>query len=445
MKRLAATVVTLVIFLLGMVFSTQAIAEDGTINYSGDFWSRSTLTGDWGGTRNDLAKKGVIFDINLTQVGMGVISGGKDTGWEYGSRGNLTLNIDTQKLGLWPGGFFMMEVEGNFGNDVNFNTGALMPVNSSQFYPAPGSDQLNIPAVTFTQFFSEYAGAFFGKLDVTSGDANEFAHGKGDTQFFNLALNFIPVPLLAAPYSTLGGGVMILPTKDPNAAVISIMAISSDGKANRSGFNELFKGNMTYAFEGRVRTDFFGLTGHQLVGAMYSTKEFASLDQSLRFIIENGTIEKKDNSWCLYYNFDQYIYEPKKGSGRGVGIFGRFGLSDGNPNPMHHFYSFGIGGKGIVPSRPLDQFGLGWYFIDINNPKFTGPLETRELLRDEQGFEAYYNFAVTPWLKLTPDIQVIRPAQKQAVSIINMAGVSIISRNNIDSATVLGLRLQLIF
>jgi hypothetical protein len=49
-----------------------------------------------------LGSKGVTFDMNLAQIGMGIIGGGKDTGREYGGRGNLTLNnIDTQKLGLW--------------------------------------------------------------------------------------------------------------------------------------------------------------------------------------------------------------------------------------------------------------------------------------------------------------------------------------------------------
>ena len=349
MKR--PVVVAVIIFLLGITLSTKAVADEAypAKTYSGDFWTRTTLTGDWGGARNELAAKGITLDINLTQVGMGVISGGKETGWEYGSRGNLTLNVDSQKLGLWPGGFFMMEVEGNFGNDVNFSTGALMPVNSNQFFPMPGKDELNIPAVTFTQFFSEYAGMFVGKIDTTSGDANEFAHGKGDTQFFNLAFNFNPLAALAVPYSTLGAGIIVLPTKDPASAIVSLMAVSSDGKANSSGFDTLFKGNTAYAIEGRVRTDFFGLTGHQLVGSMYSTKNFASLDQSLRFIIENRNIEKKDNSWCFYYNFDQYFYEPKKGSGQGVGIFGRFGVSDGNPNPLHYFYSIGIGGKSTKP------------------------------------------------------------------------------------------------
>jgi porin len=65
-------------------------------------------------------------------------------------------------------------------------------------------------------------------------------------------------------------------------------------------------------------------------------------------------------------------------------------------------------------------------------------------LRDEWGIEAYYNIALTPWLKLTPDIQIIRPAQKELVSIETGPPPSV-SREGIKNATVLGLRLQLIF
>jgi hypothetical protein len=31
------------------------------------------------------------------------MSGGKNSEWEYGGRGDLTFHLDTQKLGLWPG------------------------------------------------------------------------------------------------------------------------------------------------------------------------------------------------------------------------------------------------------------------------------------------------------------------------------------------------------
>jgi porin len=451
MKRMTKVlgVIMLAIVLLGLgveltLAETSSAAPSPAAPYSGDLWNRSTLTGDWFGVRNDLAAKGITFDMSLTQVYQGIVSGGKDEAWKYGGRGDLTINVDTQKLGLWPGGFFRVEVEGNFTNSVNGLTGALNPVNTNQIFPTLTGDNLNVPDVSFMQFFSPSAGVVLGKLALitpTSGDMNEFAHGKGDTQFMNGAFNYNPVTVLVVPYSTLGAGLLILPTKDPHDAIISFSVLQANGKASTSGFDDLHSNQLSFVGEARVRTNFFGLTGHQLIGGGYSNKTYTSLDQSLRFFIETRTIEKQDGSWMVCYNFDQYLYEAKKGSGQGIGIFGRFGASDGNPNPMHFFFSFGVGGKGIIPGRPLDRFGIGYYYMIVRQPKFTGPAATKELLRDEYGFEAFYNFAITPWLQLTPDIQVIRPAQKDFVDTKGLVPV----RKNIDTATVFGLRLQMLF
>jgi porin len=107
----------------------------------------------------------------------------------------------------------------------------------------------------------------------------------------------------------------------------------------------------------------------------------------------------------------------------------------------------GVGGKGLFDSRPLDQFGLGYYFINIDNPKLQLPFQTREFLRDEHGFEGYYNLAITPWLQLTPDIQVVKGAQKDQFTIGRgpLGILPRIDKQSIGTATVLGLRLKIVF
>jgi porin len=289
-----------------LLYSTLSFSADDKRPYSGDLSSRSTLTGDWGGFRNELAKKGVTFDLSLTQIEQGVVDGGKEEEWEYGGRGEFNLNINTQKLGLWPGGFIKVEAEGNWEDAANGYTGALMPVNTNQIFPLPGKDELCVPEVSFTQFLSGHFGLTIGKFDTTSGDMNDFAHGKGDDQFFNTAFNLNPVVLVALPYSTVGAGGIILPVKEnPDAAIISILALSADGQPNTSGFDDLANGNNVYAGGARLRTDFLDHTGHQSIGAGYSTKTFTSIDQSTRFLIENREIEKENDSWAVFYNFDQ--------------------------------------------------------------------------------------------------------------------------------------------
>ena len=411
--------------------------------YSGAFFSRTTLTGDWAGVRNDLSRKGVTVDLNLTQVEQGVVNGGLNSSWKYGGRGDLTVTIDTGKLGLWSGGFLTAELEGNFGHGINGSNGGLAPVNNNQMFPMAGMDQLNLPALNFTQFpsfLSDYFGVAVGKFDTTSGDNNEFAHGKGDTQFVNLAFNLNPALLLAVPYSTLGAGIIILPTKDPNAAIVNLTVVSTEGKADTSGFNDLDGNKLSFTGEARVRTDFFGLTGHHLVGLLYSNKTYNSLDQ--RLVLVTHHIKEKQGSYAVYYNFDQFLYEPDKGSGRGLGVFGRFAATDGNPNPVHYMWSLGVGGKGAIPGRPNDRFGIGYYYLKIESPHFLFPVKGIPRLQNEYGVEAFYNIALTPWLLLTPDIQIIRPTQRGIVE-------DPLSLNRIEkpvnTATILGIRLQVIF
>jgi porin len=441
MVRRSAIVVGVTV-LLGMALRTHAGAAEPASSdpYSGDFFTRSTLTGDWGGARNDLAAKGITFDTNLTQIEQGVVGGGKNSSWEYGGRGNLTFHLDTQKLGLWPGGFLTVELEGNWSDSVNFKTGALAPVNSNQLFPLPLRNNVALPAWNFAQFLSHYAGVLFGKIQtVTDGDMNEFAHGKGDTQFFNTAFNINPA-LLVVPYSTLGAGGIVLPTADPTQAIVTAMVLSATGKPSTAGFDEL--DGPILSGGGRVRTGFFGLTGHQVLGALYSDKTYTSIDNRLGFVIENRRLAPKTGTWTMYYNFDQYLYQPDREKDQGFGLFGRFGASAGDPVPVQYFYSIGIGAKGPIESRPFDQCGIGYFYSSINNPTLQLPFTTKKFLRDEWGFEAYYNVALTPWLFATPDIQVIGPSQKRQIG----TGLGALRNGEpVDTATVLGFRARIVF
>jgi porin len=165
--------------------ATAAAPPSLSIDYSGDLWNRPALTGDWGGTRNDWAKKGLTIGIDYTQVGQGVISGGRDTGWKYGGIGGISVDLDTQKMGLWPGGFIHMRAEGNYGQYIGGKAGVVLPPSGTALFPEAGDDSFVVPSLTIMQFVSPNLGFIFGKLDTSSGDDNVFAHGKGTEGFMN--------------------------------------------------------------------------------------------------------------------------------------------------------------------------------------------------------------------------------------------------------------------
>ena len=125
-----------------------AIAQtDAPASYTGDLWSRPRLTGDWWESRDWLAKRGVTLDLDLLQVLQGVGTGGRDTGVAYDGLVNYELNLDTGKLGLWPGGFLKVHVDFNwhpllkaftgYGNTEDQDSGAMLPVNMLALLPSP--------------------------------------------------------------------------------------------------------------------------------------------------------------------------------------------------------------------------------------------------------------------------------------------------------------------
>jgi porin len=149
---------------------------------------------------------------------------------------------------------------------------------------------------------------------------------------------------------------------------------------------------------------FFEKPGRQLFGFIWSDKEYLSTAQDPRILAPAlGIVPSvEDDAWAFYYNFDQYLITDPNDSNQGWGLFGRFGVSDGEANFIHRFYSAGVGGTGIIPGRDYDRFGVGYYYLQLTDNRLG-------LLTDdsEQGTEVFYNIAVTPWFELTVDLQVV--------------------------------------
>jgi porin len=182
-------------------------------NYSGDLWSRPALTGDWGGLRNTIAKKGINLDVDLVQSLQGLNSGGSlrnqdSVLYRYGGYVDYRLNVDTGKLGLWPGGFLSLKAETQF---VSFlesgQTSALLAPNAAALYPLPFDETSALSSVVYTQFLAKFFGIYLGKLDIFGGDANAFAH-EFKTQFMNAGFGPNTTVVTKAECCALGSGLM---------------------------------------------------------------------------------------------------------------------------------------------------------------------------------------------------------------------------------------------
>ncbi len=429
---LAALVVAVVVARPALAAEAAAPQEPASIwpmpDYTGDLRSRRYLTGDWAGWRTTLAEHGVTLGVDVLQTYQGIVAGGRDENDAYGGSADYELHLETERLGLWPGGFLRVFAESHFAKSVNADAGVVLAPSLDGLLPLP-EDITTLTSVSYVQFLAEWVAVLGGKLETLDGDGNAFASGRGKTQFLNIAFVANPVALSTVPLSALGGGFLfVLPQ---GLGTYSVSVLDALGRPDVAGFDDAFDEGAVVAQELKLGYQPLGLPGHAVLGGSWSSRNFTMLEQDPRLLLDTlfGTdffdVKEAGSAWCIYYNFDQYLWVEKADTLQGVGIFFRFGQSDERTNPIERFYSVGVGGVGVIPGRDRDTFGLGWYVLDLSDEL---PRVIDRRTHGGQGFEAFYNLEVLPWLHVTPDLQVIEP-----------------SATRIDTAVILGLRAQIVF
>ena len=390
------------------------------------------MTGDWLGYRSCLQERGITFRGNVTQFGF-AIDGGVDVPVpppfgpgdvaRYTGRGEYDFIFDLEKFGGLPQGKLLVGVQhwwGDYGN-VSLNTGAFPPAIFAAALPPVANDE-GVPMITdflITQPLSEKLVLFAGKKNVIgAADQDIFAGGDGTDQFMNQALIVNPAFLLALPYSSFTVGAAM----PQDWGMVSMFVYDpQDRTKDFFRLEDLFSEGIIVGGEVKVNTTFFELPGEHHIGGIWKHTDLADLSAiapppEYPYPPAPPSVPSKPDSYTIYYGFDQYLGVfpgERPGLGpvkrpRGWGVFGRASISDANPTPYRYFLSAGIGGDSPFRCHAGDTFGVGWFYKGTSNE--FGPFPRAVFgPRDGTGVELYYNFQITPWLNVTPDLQYLRP------------------------------------
>ena len=401
--------------------------------FGGDITTRTQITGDWNGVRQQAVDRGVFFDVYSTTIFQGSFA--SDGSSEFGASEHLDayLNLDSGRLGWWPGGILQFTFQGKFGNDINAESGVLSPVNTAANWPIP--DEENVALVTeyyLTQFLHPQLLGIVGKFNPTSfADSNTFANDYR-YQFQNFSLNNNLMLGGFVPEITWGAALAWQATP-----WLAINTAAIDPNSSAENFADDFFKDIAVQQEFAFKYSVSEKPGNLRLGWLYSNRESIDLDDPVSLIGGDGILDfrdpfqTQDDSFMVYANFDQYFFTidplsttaegeappgPFFASPRGLGAFGRIGAGPANTNLVSLFASAGIGGKGLIPGRPYDEFGLGWYHLNfsndfeetLNRSAFLTFLNRGEFdLKPENGIEVYYNAAITPAIQFTADVQLI--------------------------------------
>ena len=433
----------------------------------GNVLERPYLFGNAGGTRDYLVKHGLYFDFGVTQFLQSNVSGGERTTPSTRVNGSTDgwLWFDTGKAGLWPGGAAFLHGEGKWSWSVNRDVGSLLPANFDDTMPTtdPDDSNLALSEAYFLQGLPVNLLAAAGKIDMAAwADTNMFAN-RERSQFLYTGLVSNAIAGVFFPYTALGAWLNWSPNK---AHSLTAIYAQSESSATVTGFDTLFNGNDSYAAQYIFATEIAGKPGRYLLAGAYSTKDIVGFHVNPRFGLRTDVVsidplesiiitepvldldvDDHTDNYAVIGNFAQYLW-VKSGSveafnrrreGKahaalthhnvppvGIGIFGRAGWAPDDRNAIDQFYSFGIGGYGLlIPGRDADQWGIGWAGSHISSDLRDFPVDLRSW---EHAGEVFYNFMLTPAAHLSLNTQVIRPAD-----------------DTLDTAWTLGSRLQLDF
>ena len=188
-----------------------AAAEPST----NDFWTRPTLTGDWGGLRSRLEDKGVTFALEYTTDLLANVRGGIRRGAAGLGYFNPEMNVDLEKLWGWHGGLFRASGAITHGPDFSphYLGNILLVTNIEIPRPVTRMFELWYEQNAFNDRFSVRAGLMLADTEFATSDT-AFTFMNSTLGWMAWLANDLPFGGPAYPLSTPGARIRVKPVDD---------------------------------------------------------------------------------------------------------------------------------------------------------------------------------------------------------------------------------------
>jgi porin len=393
-----------------------------------DFWHQDTLTGDWGGLRSTLAEQGISITATYTGEVFSNVQGGIKRGSTYDGLFLPQVDVDLEKLLGWHGASFRVSMIQGHGPAISSGwSGTLLGASSTVVIPPATrlynlwlqqnlfDDTLSIRAglmnVDAEFLTSTTAGLFMNTTFGWPGETGLNLPGGGPA--FPLSAPGVRVRLNPAPEGIYLQGAVF--SGDPTGHNGSNSLSTSIPSGTVVSFNggAFIIGEVGYAVN--QAKDAKGPPAAYKFGGWYHTsnrfqdQRFDNIGLSLANPASSGVPRNHSGDWGLYGVVDTAIFQTESG---GLSAFARLAGSPGDRNLISFYGDAGLAYKGLIPGRDDDTAGIGVAYARIGG-------NARGLDQDTQFFalssypvrdqeivlELTYQFQLTPWMILQPNLQ----------------------------------------
>ncbi len=337
--------------------------DDGLFSWPG-------ITGHWGGARQSLDDGGITIEGAYTGEFVrgfpGGMAGGKSVIYEDNL--DISITMDSEKMGLWPGGTLFVYGLRNHGGDPSANT--IGDLQTASNIEAP--DNALVQEAWYEQQFlhgvlsilvglhdlnSEFYVTDYGSLFINS------SFGVGPDMSANVALSIFPKAGLAARVRVA-----------PNDNTYVQAAIYDGDPSTRA----------LHGSEGKLMIGEAGLSSDT------GTYKLGYWNHSADITVGAHTY---NNDYGLYGVIDQELMHFDGDST--IGAFLQYGWAPAARNTVTRYIGGGLHLHGLIPTRDEDDIGIALARADTHAVA-------------ETTLELTYRLVLTPWLAIQPSYQVIQ-------------------------------------
>jgi porin len=397
-----ATVAALLVPMLASAQSANANAYDG-----------QTLTGDWGGTRSELAARGIAFRGDYVGEAMGVVDGGYgETGARYAQQVRVGMDLDMGKLAGWDGGTLHATLNDRRGRSTSVDfVGNRFPIQE-----AYGGQYTRLTELSYDQKFAD--GQSYFKLGYYA-MGNQFGLHSLLTHFVNAAFCAHPLAMSGNsgwynyPVARWGGEIaqQVSPALNVRTGWFQVNP-NLGGNIERNAFRPFASGTTGSLFP--VELTWTPGKGGDHPG-VYKFGGYYDTSRVARRGLEPAATTGRHGGYVLA---EQRLTREAADPERGLTAFAQYMVSDTDTAQIRRWYALGGVYQGIG-SRAQDSIALGYVGADINrrlidarraslvDAGVPGDSPLYHLSQAEELFELSYSVQVTPWLMIRPDVQYI--------------------------------------
>ncbi|AIW15620.1 carbohydrate porin [Vibrio tubiashii] len=343
-----------------------------------------------------LAEHAFDFDMEYTGIYQGLASGTPTKTADFFHRLDMKASVDFEKLSMWENGKLSAQLQAHNGghNTFGINGSPYFSPNSAAFL----SEDLFLSSLYYSHQFSQ--GAFLlGKIDAFELlKDGEFYGGAGRYGFMNLAFSAPPSGVVPPAFIGLVANWQTTPVN------WTAMIYDPRNRYTSDHFSEIFQDGINLSLTASKDLKILDRNSNVSLTATYSTEEGKDLDNLV------DPTAYASGKYNLRAQVSHNIYEDAANPANAWGVYIRAAVADGNPNLLSGTFSGGIGGSALIPHRVNDQWGVGYFLHNISNSaqdSINGQIGEFEI-RNEQGVEAFYSYAVTPSIHITGDMQYLQ-------------------------------------